>query len=210
MLIDTTDFKWTVHPSGYEWSKSRGVFPDAEEATLKPIDGSATTETTQPMEMPGLFNNLASTPLTRTAVQNFANTYGLLGGVPMGWSFPVVLAEWYDEITIMKEAISLWVPYRDDGGKNADELAKVIQSKLTGLDTFSEVGEDGKISFLLRPATLRSAIWLQFAQAVEVGDWRNCGRCGKPFQFKRKSKLWCSDTCKVAMSVKNKPKGVMK
>jgi hypothetical protein len=204
MLVDVTGFECFVNRSGYMWSDDRGVAfnnPNApHEIMLVPIDRSGTLDPIRPLDIVGLFNIFGDTEPTQPGIQDFANRYGLLSSFFFPYEMSMELSDWVDEISKMRDAIILWDRYLNQDGANADQLAKLIQANLTGLRTFPEVGEDGKIQFLLKPWSLLNAIWLQFSQAVEDGNWRNCERCNTRFQFKRKSKRWCSDSCKQAIS----------
>jgi hypothetical protein len=64
-------------------------------------------------------------------------------------------------------------------------------------------GEDEPMSLCPVPQNLIGGIWLQFAQAVaENKDYGRCKECGAWFEVSpqgaRKSRMYCSDTCKIA------------
>jgi hypothetical protein len=91
----------------------------------------------------------------------------------------------------------------DVQGPAADYIARVVNERLAGAVVPRLVVDHdrGPPTLQLMPTTLRSALWLQFGQAVSDNkDYRRCAVCEKYFEVSppvvRKSRQFCSDACR--------------
>ena len=85
-------------------------------------------------------------------------------------------------------------------------IADLINVRLRGrtLMEFAYDGRSEKIAQRFTPASLRTAMWFQFAQTVSIGKIAGCQACGKLMRLvpgvARSDKKTCSDVCRVKLS----------
>ena len=146
---------------------------------------------------------------------------------PLG--LPTKLEKWIDNINHLRQTLTFWEIYRMSGGQtpvtppwsvHTDpeiEMGSVPVAQALGWEISrginDEIGavpsitNDDTLDIKIRPRDLIGAIWLEFAQAVESGTWKNCEWCGAPFQFERRTAKYCSKSHKQAASDKRRGVG---
>lgn len=195
------DFEWPVDDAGYEVVTPEGPRPSfvimgTGSSTLPPQirrKGRGRARRHRPLEInPVLFRQFAELGDDPKAFVEFASGFGLLFHHEDGEGDSV--SDWRDEVKKMKTACRLW-------GQHSKTLFsdKYLHQ---GLATISAVlrpaPPDGRPVLKLVPHSLRSAMWLQFAQFVSSDrKLRACDRCGAWFEVgsggKRVTSRFCSD-----------------
>ena len=92
-------------------------------------------------------------------------------------------------------------------------IQQVINKNLAGRVSPRMLWDRDKLGLFYLPASLAGALWLQFSLAVtglEESDFRRCGYCDNWFEISakaaRKSRLYCSDSCRVSAHRKKRVK----
>jgi hypothetical protein len=155
----------------------------------------------------------------------FANRFGLLGGVGLHAIDPMdekrrqetrdwigePVAAWKAEIQAMAEALRMWAPAAwtqpapqvvasaESDARSGERLASEINRHLKSHCSLALSKELTSIS--IRPQTLLSAVWAQFALAVRYDkQFRKCDGCKRWFEMpslgSRYEKQFCSKACK--------------
>jgi hypothetical protein len=214
----------------------RGAVSEADErGSPPPPPGPA--KTYEPMKIPDIFHRLAETPMTEAGIVGFANRFGLLGQhagrsvddylVWDNFSF------WRREISSLSLALRCWKALRDRDhaafGGLVEELGKRyvfsppvsswstidaglhglvsegLQSRVSGMLQRRQDGVGSALVF--RTDTLIGAIWLQFGQVIAQGNWRDCAYCRVPFQPKKSSARYCSESHRQRAYQQRREKG---
>lgn len=164
-----------------------------------------------PLESSVLFRELADTKPTPDGVKSFAGKYGLLeGSVLLGSNNlePNIIEPfslWISEIKDLKRLVTKWDDAKKKGSIHSfvelfnDHIADIGGGSTAQLAQTS--GADHP-SLRLVPRTLRSAIWLQFAQAVSENQiLGKCEECPTWFEIGpgggRPEKVYCSNACQM-------------
>lgn len=178
----------------------------------------------------GLFREFAETEANEKGVTKFANEYGLLG-LPMIEVQSISRREnkdmrlsgepiddWFNAIQEMAEAVEIWESTRKTHAKKGGEgqghniaahskdigaIVNIIEAHLSGhsIIVFDFEPHSDHAMVLIEPDNLLSAMWLQFAIAIEEGkQYRRCKYCRTWFGIhpgtSRSDRQYCSDSCR--------------
>jgi hypothetical protein len=162
-------------------------------------------EVYRPDAFPALFQQFADVPHTAQGMLNFANNFGLIGGLGYiapsdlkGESYPV--RDILEQQNALREAIQFY---------EARDWPRIVECYNTGwgrgaLNSRLRIGPFGKLSFIFIPTNLNQFLWLQFARYVS-GDTKllRCEKCSSPFLVgtgtgRRDTAKFCSNACKTA------------
>ena len=133
----------------------------------------------QPLKTPGLYRRLAQVRKTEAGVLAFAAKYGLLGTLTQDIHSPETLSAWFDTIDVMRRLIRLAEQRLWPLLSRSLEKAELAQMSVK-MPEWDETGP--KLAIV--PRTLRSALYLQFAQSVTSAEkLRQCEQCGTWFTY---------------------------
>lgn len=208
-MPDLIEFEWERAVDGYEIvrpkprKRASGVRPKPRrgETTLTSRTGTELKPRSDKVinyrpldERPALFREFADLEQTPEAVQAFANAHGMLGTI-FEQSIEV---GWYRDIKEIRFAIAMW----ERGSQHA--LVKAWNAASLGQTAVKLVsrGREEPPGLVIVPLSLRSAMYLQLAQAITRDNQLQCCLwCGTWFLFgtgtgHRRSAHYCSDNCR--------------
>ncbi len=166
---------------------------------------------------PGLFFELAHTPMTLEGVKAFADRSGLLSP---GF-FPEQVDHWYSPIREMRRAVVAWQEAKATGDfkkviriikrrgephlfARDQEFVGIVANVLLKKDLLSGVAR-----LCIRPTDLLDALWIQLTLAIDGNqNLRSCAECRTWFPIEaggsRSDKEYCSDACRMRAYRKRK------
>ncbi len=71
-------------------------------------------------------------------------------------------------------------------------ISRALHGRISG--RLCHLDNEAGWEVVLEPNNLIAAIWLEFAQAVADGNWKDCVYCGVPFKPKNRRAEYCSDS----------------
>ncbi len=180
--IDTKGYRYVEPPDETEKSgghhKTRSTLLTGKPAALiQPVGGKVRWE--RPLDYhKTLFKQFSELDGTPESCVKFANTFGPLINPDTALRGDT-LAFWQEEIKKMKNAIELW-----EKNNRAVFQLDHVGKQLANLSAVLFPGEpDGRPVLNIIPNSLRSALWLQFAQWVSSDhEIRTCAWCGTWFE----------------------------
>ncbi len=196
--MELIEFQWWRCSDGYRLVRS----DKALEATSEHF------ERYRPLETPDLFAKFADSAHSAEGMLAFANQFGLVGGgrpdIPRTPNRPpkvegIIVGELLRHHAQVSGARTLF-----ERGKYA-QLTNWWNARGAGLVRAElRTASDGRLSRVLVPPDLISAIWLQLAEyACSGARLFRCQHCNEPFTVgtgtgRRKTAMYCSNACKVA------------
>lgn len=196
---DLFEFNWAVDNDGYEVGESDGQ-PGVLVIRGKggPVGGYRFSKIHD-----GLFRRFAALPLNADSIVTFANEYGLLYQPSANWE---LYSDWIGAIQEMSALASAI-----DDGRNKDvwslfnsgRISPIFHARIRPNELLPKKSE-----FLLQPASLMSAMWLQIAdQSTKGTSFKQCAMCPTWFPYGpgtgvKPSKVSCSGKCRQALKRK--------
>jgi len=202
-------FEWERDTDGYQIEErpnlgAKILDPTTDPATKLIRARGGPREIMNIRDHQAIFKELAETRKTEAGVLQFANRYGLLGSPPRGErdrGLPDTLDDWRTSITVFRRMVAAgdaqdWPVLSHWFGEA--QLGR-MSAKLPYWHTRGPV-------LHVVPNTLRSAIYVQLAQAyAHARKLRKCDArgCGRWFAYgagtgRRASAKYCSDACRKA------------
>jgi hypothetical protein len=216
-MTELIDFEW-LRPAGsggyrVTWGpkianhRRKGFKTRAPNAPVCGIETSGKRQFVlyRPTEFPTLFQLFADAPATAEGMRDFFNKFGPLeygdGRPKEGLA--------HHELTI-DPVLSHHAWFRGaiaqyNAGNHSDLLTVLtwFNRGWGRLNADLRANDNGKLTFILVPASLIQFLWLQFA-LYAAGDVKlfRCERCGWPFIIgrgtgRRGTAMYCSNACKV-------------
>ena len=155
---------------------------------------------------PSLYLEFANTPCSTEGVLEFVSEYGLLE-TKKGFETVDV---WCAHIKRMHSAISKWEKVRKDSPAAFAKIYKrLCPCSDKGMSLSLQVGPSSTLKQFLEPESLLSAIWVQFAGAIEgATSFSPCQECSVWIDTvpgsNRPDKIYCSDACRMRAYRKRK------
>jgi hypothetical protein len=158
-----------------------------------------------------IFRELADTDPTTDGVKQFAGKYGLLEGTSFLGprnpnSFDIEpFSLWIREINDLNRMVKKWDAAKKKN--NTHSFVEIFNDHVADFNggmtvQLGQNANDDQPGLRLTPKTLRSAIWLNFAQAVaENQKFKKCEECPNWFEIGprggRPEKVFCSNVCQM-------------
>lgn len=111
---------------------------------------------------------------------------------------------WYEAIDELHEAINVWNELKAGSKSAVDELQVKLNTKLENATVFTYLNASkSSLEILVSPRSLISALWLQFALAIDGRKaYKQCPTCQNWFEIgkwgSRADKTFCSNKCRQA------------
>lgn len=202
---------WKVHPpEGFppqmarvldRWGMHLEPLPGEEEEPFQVIEpvGRRMVKFDPLAKEPSLYVEFANTPCTPEGLRVFANEFGLLGEADQ----PELVELWFHEIRYMRRVLEKQEK-SPTGNFSVFEKALSRVSKRLDWSMWPRPSSDKTARFevYLQPPSLLSAMWFQFALAVEdITGFKRCQQCKSFIEVapgsNRPDIIFCSNPCRM-------------